>query len=226
VRKTGAALPAKMRENETTVARAAGQLRSRPLGSTGEGLVGSTMVLPHWDYFMTIEADLSRAFAYVEPNEENFGTYSVEFVKVLLTASSEVEVVATLLCKSIQSDYHGSGIGSLRKVILDCYPKFPSLRIQVPRSDLEVEPWASWAHNSNPDWWNAYNSVKHKRYRHFKDANLGNVLMSMSGLFALLLYLYHNSLEEIVPASRLFSVRPHPMMPFSKTRYALPDFEY
>ena len=46
-----------------------------------------------------------------------------------------------------------------------------------------------------PDWWRAYNKVKHERNSHFKEASLINTLNSTAGLFILLL-LFHRKLAE------------------------------
>jgi hypothetical protein len=204
----------------------AGPLSSRPLGGANLEAEGAFMGNPHWEFFLAIEDDLDRTFRYVEPVEQNFSTFSVEYVKILLTASAEVDVVCTLLCREINPEYGGSGIGSHRKTILGKYPRFDSIEILLPRCDMTLAPWMGWRDGKNPDWWRAYNAVKHKRYEHFPDANVRNAIMSTSALFGVLAYLHHTCLEELVPTSRVFTIRPHPKMPFSTTRYALPDFEW
>jgi hypothetical protein len=182
------------------------------------------MAHPYWNYFLSVEDDLERCFRFVEPVADNFETYSVEFVKVLLSASAEVDVVCRLLCKEIKPGYRGAGIGSHRKQIIGKYPKFHRIQVRVPRCDMTIAPWSAWAEDKNPDWWQSYNNVKHKRYRHFHEASLRNAIHSTSALFSVLLYLYSADLDELVPTASLFSVAPHPSLPFSRVRYALPDF--
>ena len=55
----------------------------------------------HWDYFLSLEEDLLRSVRFVEPVEDNFGTYSTEFAGVILGAASEVDVVLKLLCREV-----------------------------------------------------------------------------------------------------------------------------
>lgn len=55
----------------------------------------------HWRYFIALEQDLEGTTRYVEPAEDNFKTYSVEFTRLLLSACSEIDVVCKVLCQKI-----------------------------------------------------------------------------------------------------------------------------
>jgi hypothetical protein len=39
---------------------------------------------PHWDYFLTLEADLSVVARYIEFSRDNFGTYSIELARIIV----------------------------------------------------------------------------------------------------------------------------------------------
>jgi hypothetical protein len=54
---------------------------------------------PHWAYFIAIERDLAELSRYVEFDERNFKCFSIEIVKLLLSASAEVAVVCKQLCQ-------------------------------------------------------------------------------------------------------------------------------
>jgi hypothetical protein len=43
---------------------------------------------------------------------------------------------------------------------------------------------------TSPDWWKAYNKVKHQRSEHFDHANLHNALNALAGLFVMLIYAF------------------------------------
>ena len=61
---------------------------------------------PHWQYFIAIESDLERTGRYVEIAPANFKTYSIEFARILQSASSEVDVVSKLVCEGkIQTNH-------------------------------------------------------------------------------------------------------------------------
>ena len=47
----------------------------------------------HWNYFLAIEKDLEHLSRYIEFSDANLGTYSIELTHLLLSASSEVDVV-------------------------------------------------------------------------------------------------------------------------------------
>ena len=56
---------------------------------------------PHWSYYMSLEDDLIETSRYVEICEDNFDTYSTRFTRLMLSAASEVDVVAKILCGQI-----------------------------------------------------------------------------------------------------------------------------
>jgi len=62
------------------------------------------MSFPHWQYFIAIESDLEKTARNVEMTPGNFRTYSVEYAHILLSASSEVDVMSKLLSKELQQN--------------------------------------------------------------------------------------------------------------------------
>jgi len=63
------------------------------------------MSFPHWQYFIAIESDLENTARYVEVAEDNFGTYSVEYSRILLSASSEIDPK----CPCVRMSWHTTG---------------------------------------------------------------------------------------------------------------------
>mgnify|MGYP001201090438 CR=1 FL=1 len=176
------------------------------------------MSYPHWDYFLTLEVDLINLARYIEFSEKNFDTFSIELVRILLAASSEVDVVAKVLCQQIDPDFlsriksgkRNPSINDYKETILSKRPGVVNFRVELPRYGLTLLPWISWDKDGeNPDWWKAYNSVKHERNNNFHQANLRNALNSVAGLFGLVLNLYshENSNRELYPEPRLFKSR-------------------
>jgi len=149
------------------------------------------MICQHWQYLITLDSDLHKCSRFVDINSQNFRTYSIEFVRILLAASSEIDVVAKILCNCIDSTKSYKNINDYRNTIVDKFPKFPSMIIEVPQYELQLTPWDEWSQNRNPGWWQAYNDVKHKRDDHFTDANLENTLNAVAGLFVVVWYLHH-----------------------------------
>jgi len=163
----------------------------------------------HWNYFIAIDSDIEHLARYIEFTEANFGTYSIELVRLLLSVSSEVDVVAKLLCKKLSPDAPRDNIEAYRKVLSKSLPKkIDSLNVFMPISGLTLTPWMNWSKNKCPEWWRAYNNVKHERSLHFAEANLKNVLNAVSGLYVLLLYLYETEAREsrLIPKPRFFQL--------------------
>ncbi len=180
----------------------------------------------YWQYFLAIESDLEATVRFVEPGPRNFDTYSIEFAKILLTASSEVDVICKVLAGDINPTVGSDSINEHRVAILARYPRFPEMQIIVPRYELAFEPWATWAMGSNPEWWRSYNAVKHQRHTSFPSANQCSAFESVAGLFSLLAYLYHEEIirEGLSPWPKLLDIEANPMALFPEDRYRLPDF--
>jgi len=62
------------------------------------------MSLPHWEYFLSIETDLTQGMRYVEFAPENYATFSVEFARIIVAASAEFDAVAKALCNAIDKN--------------------------------------------------------------------------------------------------------------------------
>jgi len=147
--------------------------------------------LPHWEYYLSIASDLEQASRYVEIDKENFQTFSLEFTRLLLATGSETDVVAKLLCHKYCPTGEYENINNYRKTLKKLAPGICKVEIAMPRYHLTFVPWKDWETDKNPDWWKAYNDVKHHRDKYYKKANLGVCLESLAGLCVLVAYLYY-----------------------------------
>lgn len=162
----------------------------------------------HWNYLLSIEEDLFTLFRFVEPTHSNMTTHSLELARILFSASSEVDVVAKLLCQKLDSDRNAKNINDYRLIIAGLIPRFYEVTVHLPRYGLTLNPWENWGGEENPYWWKAYNNVKHERNEHFQDANLKNTLNSVAALFVLLLFFYREEAQQgqLSPNPRLLTV--------------------
>lgn len=149
------------------------------------------IICPHWQYLITLDSELQQVSRFVEIHPENYKTFSIEFVRVLLATGSEIDVVAKILCNCIDPSKSPENINQYRNVITSKFPKFASMIIDVPQYGLQLTPWEKWSQNDNPSWWGAYNNVKHERDKYFTEANLENTLDIVAGLFVIVWYLHH-----------------------------------
>jgi len=184
------------------------------------------MKYPHWQYFISLESSLNETTRYVELSETNYPVFSIEYARILLSTASEVDVVCKLLCTKIDSAAKAGNIDDYRKIILSAYPKFPQIKIQVPRLEIDINPWGDWEKDKNPEWWRNYNNVKHERGKYFEEANLKNSLFALSGLFAILLYYYQVEAYkgDLHPFPRLIDYEKFPGYLIVTPGMELPDF--
>lgn len=159
-------------------------------------LIQESIVPTHWNYFLCLEDDVDRLSRYIEFTEKNFDCFSLELARILLTASSEVDVVAKQYCKALDDKSKAQSIGKYKEGILAGTLNFPDTIIKMPRFGLTFKPWSSWKTGDvSPYWWQSYNKIKHQRHTHFERANLKNTLNSVAGLFALLIHFYRDQLD-------------------------------
>lgn len=165
--------------------------------------------LAHWNFFLALEKDLEGLSRYIEFAETNFACYSLEITRILFSAASEVDVVAKQLCVKINPTSSASNINQYRDEIRNAYPALPNFRVTIPRFGLELTPWSNWIDVTGiPDWWTAYNKVKHHRNTDYHRGNLKNCLNAVAGLFVVILYFYKEKAEnaELIPIPSLFRV--------------------
>ena len=158
----------------------------------------------YWQHFLALEADFAATSRYVEFSKDNFGTYSVEYAKLLLAIGSEVDVLCKIMCRKYGAAHRN--IDDYREC-LTAKTKIASEVVVVRRYNLTFRPWGEWSDGSeNPAWWKSYNNVKHHRDSHFADANLETSANAISGLFIAVLYCRE------VEGMEVESLRPMPVL--------------
>jgi len=139
--------------------------------------------LIHWNYFVSLEEHLETIIRFIEPVEKNFETYSTEIARLFLSVGSEIDVVLKEICKIIEPDKSPEKINEYRDIILPKKRYLSMGSVMIQNFGLIFKPWDNWTKSKNPDWWRCYNNVKHNRTSNFEDANLGNALNAMAGLY-------------------------------------------
>jgi hypothetical protein len=164
------------------------------------------MPYSHWQYFIAIEADLEHTTRYVEIAPDNFSTYSIEYTRIILSASSEIDVISKLLCQRINPAGSYENINQYRQCLFSHYSNFDSFEIMLPRYGLIRKPWEAWRTEQNPSWWRSYNNIKHERDKYFHKANLENAIDAVAGLFCLVLAYQYPNVLEMSPWPKLLDV--------------------
>lgn len=164
--------------------------------------------LLHWNYFLAIEEDLAKLSRYVDFIGNNDSTFSLEIARILFAASSEVDVVLKQLCLVINPASNAENINTYFNEITPAIPTFCGFKVLIPRFGLTLEPWIDWKTAASPEWWKAYNKVKHERHIHFDKATLKNCLNSVAALYISLLHLYKTEATngDLMLLPQLFNV--------------------
>jgi len=136
--------------------------------------------------FPSVEARLHATFRYVGLHIENRNTFSYEFASVLRDAGSIVGSVLDALLRGVRGvpkgqytfadyrDFLRSEVPDIHKRSIHVRPCFPKGTV-VPFEELRSP-------TGTPDWWNAYNQVKHSEYDEFRIGNLENCVAAVSAL--------------------------------------------
>lgn len=146
-----------------------------------------------WQYFLTIEDDLSNTSRYLEPTgQEN--AFSFEFYKIIMLSCGEIETVLKRLCKVILEeegiDKECGNMGEYKGTILGKIPRIGDALVIVPRWHAKnIYPFSEWT-TGKLSWWEAYTALKHNRSINFCNATYRNAVFSLAGLYILILYLY------------------------------------
>jgi len=179
------------------------------------------MTNEHWRYFLALEQDVERTTRFVEPHASNYRTFSIEFSRLILSACSEIDVVAKVICQSVDASAPAGNMDQYRAVIHKAFPHIHETIVEVPRFGLSMEPWKEWRTNVNPGWWQHHQLVKHHRHKHFSYADFEHCILSAAGLFSLALYLCRDERFGIEP-SIFFDIGVPPGAGRSR-KYPLPD---
>ena len=171
------------------------------------------------NHYLLLEKDFKLTTEYVTISEDNYDTYSVSYLKLLLTIGSEIDVMLEFLARLYDPNQKESGFGC-SKTILKSEPDIKELVVQLRNESISILPWKCTA---IPEWWTAYTEIKHNRYesavkfdsirKYYQYANLRNVLTSLAALFSLELLAYRliaisNNEQLFVPTIKsIFTIK-------------------
>lgn len=145
----------------------------------------------HWNYFLTVEAELLACTRYVEFSCDNYSCYSNEFSKIIVLAASEVDSIFQEICEHLSPASKYNNIANFYPVITNKFPHISECEVSIARYQLNIQPWKNWTSSQRPDWWSkGYNKLKHERSANFKNATLLFALNAVGAQF-LALQLYH-----------------------------------
>lgn len=196
----------------------------------------SKFVESYWNYYLELEDAFKQTQKYVAFDRHNDHTYSVEYLKLIQTVCSEIDVVAKSIARHFDSNF-----GSIKNPSISCWGYFITKHIpQITKAQVYfnenyvVEPWDKFGYESfvdkkgakryrllsgckSPTWWSDYNKIKHERTSrdpegqiNFEKANLKNMVLSLSALFSLewiYMWMIHTDFGPNIQESKIFDLR-------------------
>ena len=154
----------------------------------------------YWKHYLVIEEDFVKTHRYVELDENNFTTFSVEYTKLLKSIGSEFDVVSKEICKFYGHD-NKNKIYEYAPIIIRNFTDLCDQRLEIKdNNSIVVEPLKDWRvqpQHKSPKWWTSYNKIKHDRVNNYAQASLENVLLGLASLFLVEMYfIYEISMQE------------------------------
>jgi hypothetical protein len=154
-----------------------------------------TLTNAYWNYLISLEKDFIRTMDFVELAAPNANVFGDNFAKLLLAIGSEIDVIAKAICLSVMPGPVAKNIIDYQNILTGAFAGMHDAYIDVVRTGAVIKPWKSWdpqGLKKSPDWWRAYNEVKHDRVANFTKATQENTIDSLAGLLVLNLYYYRN----------------------------------
>ena len=155
-----------------------------------------------WTFYQSIEDDLRNTANYIHFSQENYGTYSVELAKILLTTCIEIErqlkTISAYIQKKDKTKFQN--INQWHESITTHFPEFCHFNAFGIIWPGTYSPWKQWSENQSPDWWKAYSKVKHDRLDNLCLANLKKTIDAVAGLFVSTFY-YERTFNGTTPNS-------------------------
>lgn len=165
-----------------------------------------TFYKSYWKYYLELEQSFLETERYVSFDKRNYKAFSVEYVKLLQVICSEIDVVAKEIAKYNDSNFNVRK-SNISKWCYELMILFPNVSNQIVMfNDNKLQPWKSIKYvkykdakgntrfklddkHKSPEWWKAYNKVKHQRTTivknepNYVNANLKNVTDALAALY-------------------------------------------
>ena len=136
--------------------------------------------------FIVVESRFLIASRYVDVQTDNAKTFSYEFASILRDSGSIFSSVMDALVRGSNTIAKGeTNFGDYRVYLKTEIPDIQGRTIQVRPCFPEgmLVPFEALGESSStPEWWNAYNRIKHSEYDEFRSGNLENCLTALSAL--------------------------------------------
>lgn len=168
--------------------------------------------------FNAVEYELAEALKFVPYCDEHLSVWSYQFGRIILEASSQLDSIWKFSTK-----LDDPSANTDRLTIANHHDRFGKhvehqkvIVFSSPTAAV-LKPFEAWIdpQNHRPEWWDAYNALKHDRYANQTKGTLGNALQSVAALMLAIVYSGHCDLAII--NSKMLATYMHNVWAFTST---------
>lgn len=154
-----------------------------------------------WEYYRDLERQFEDFLNYVPYLDRNEDTYSFRLVNLILAIGAHINSAFEEMAKYAEfAEKYPTLLKKIKKreagikdyYVLAAYYKLPQREVMFKRLPTRenIIPFKGYERVKDekvktPDWWRAYNSVKHRFSQSFEKANLKNTRNALAGAFLL-----------------------------------------
>jgi len=151
--------------------------------------------------YKSIENRMKDSFRYVDCNPKNYKVFSHEYSSILRDSGSVFSsLMDRLVRKTTVQSKKETNIEDYRKWLIDKIPNVHLVTVGLvyPVEKRFLLPFHRINYKEGkPEWWTAYNKVKHSDIDSFHDGNLKNALSSLGALAVLYVLIDRNNGSDI-----------------------------
>lgn len=130
--------------------------------------------------YSAIERRMIETFDFVTPDGENKKIYSYVYASILRDVGSAFDSVVTKLIIRTGDAYEHNIYGNL-EFLENLDPELPYRTVLMRLNMKTIIPFRK-GRDRLPNWWHAYNDVKHDETTNYSQGNLENSLTSVAAL--------------------------------------------
>lgn len=203
-------------------------------------MANKQIITEYWNYYLSLESQFENSRRYVSFDNANYSTYSIEYVQLLQAICSEIDVVGKVIAQYANKDFIVKD-ANITKWGFEVQKCFEGLDLKTIYFDntKEIVPFRKWKYKKGPSkkkpivyfddtyktpqWWLAYNAVKHARttvdeeeqIQNYKKANLKNVIFALGALYILNMILLQEFAGLDLDSQKTYSVKESSLFTWS-----------
>jgi len=121
-----------------------------------------------------------KTFDYVTPHKENSETYSFEYASILRDTGSVFDTTCNRIIKKAYPNYE-TKIKGMLEFLHKYEPQLEYIRLRFLHYGGFLYPFKP-ENNGVPEWWTAYNKIKHEEIESMHQGNFKNTVIGLSAL--------------------------------------------